>query len=32
VIVTYGDFETGLRYEIYEPALLGYPAGQDYGG
>lgn len=32
IIATYGDFEAGIRFESYEPALLGYPAGQPYEG
>ena len=32
VIINYGAFESGLRFESYEPALLGYPAGQPYKG
>lgn len=27
-----GVFKAGLRFESYEPALLGYPAGQAYNG
>lgn len=27
-----GDFRAGMRFETYEPALLGYPAGQPYKG
>lgn len=27
-----GNFEAGLRFESYEPALLGYPAGTAYKG
>ncbi|MBK7084567.1 MAG: hypothetical protein IPH53_07835 [Flavobacteriales bacterium] len=27
-----GTFKAGLRFEAYEPALLGYPAGQAYQG
>lgn len=27
-----GPFEAGMRFESYEPALLGYPAGQPYKG
>lgn len=27
-----GNFDAGLRFESYEPALLGYPAGQPYKG
>src|SRR5690349_12881015 len=29
---TLGDFKAGLRFESYEPALLGYPAGAAYKG
>ncbi|HMU15671.1 MAG TPA: DUF6029 family protein [Flavobacteriales bacterium] len=29
---TNGLFKAGLRFEAYEPALLGYPAGQAYRG
>lgn len=32
LIFTYGPVEAGLRFESYEPALLGYPAGQPYEG
>ncbi|MCB0792341.1 MAG: hypothetical protein H6595_04920 [Flavobacteriales bacterium] len=32
VIFTYGRFQAGVRLESYEPALLGYPAGQPYKG
>ena len=32
VIATFGAFETGVRFESYTPALLGYPAGQPYDG
>lgn len=27
-----GDFAAGIRFESYEPPLLGYPAGQTYQG
>jgi hypothetical protein len=27
-----GNFKAGLRFETYEPALRGYPAGQPYSG
>ncbi|MBP8822309.1 MAG: hypothetical protein KBH07_01540 [Flavobacteriales bacterium] len=27
-----GNFDAGIRLESYEPALLGYPAGQAYKG
>ncbi|MBS1936922.1 MAG: hypothetical protein JSS84_03830, partial [Bacteroidetes bacterium] len=27
-----GNFDAGLRFESYMPALLGYPAGQPYKG
>ncbi|MBP9159282.1 MAG: DUF6029 family protein [Flavobacteriales bacterium] len=27
-----GNFEAGARFESYEPALLGYPAGAAYNG
>ena len=27
-----GNFDAGLRFESYEPALLGYPAGAAYKG
>lgn len=27
-----GIFKAGMRFESYEPALLGYPAGQPYSG
>jgi len=27
-----GNFEAGMRFESYEPALLGYPAGAAYKG
>ena len=27
-----GNFEAGMRFESYEPALLGYPAGSAYKG
>lgn len=27
-----GTFKAGIRFEAYEPALLGYPAGQAYQG
>lgn len=29
---TQGRFQAGFRYEVYEPALVGYPAGQPYTG
>jgi hypothetical protein len=29
---TLGRFQAGVRLESYEPALLGYPAGQPYHG
>jgi hypothetical protein len=29
---TQGRFQAGIRYEVYEPALVGYPAGQPYTG
>ncbi|MBK8339362.1 MAG: hypothetical protein IPK99_04855 [Flavobacteriales bacterium] len=32
VIFSMGNFQAGLRLESYEPALLGYPAGQPYKG
>lgn len=32
VILTMGNFQTGIRLESYEPALLGYPAGSPYSG
>ncbi len=27
-----GNFKAGVRFEAYQPALLGYPAGQPYDG
>ena len=27
-----GNFQAGIRFESYQPALLGYPAGQPYSG
>jgi hypothetical protein len=27
-----GDFRAGMRFETYEPALVGYPAGHPYEG
>jgi len=32
LIYTHGNFELGGRFESYEPALVGYPAGQQYTG
>ncbi|WKZ67990.1 MAG: DUF6029 family protein [Flavobacteriales bacterium] len=32
LIYTSGNFEAGGRFESYEPALAGYPAGQPYAG
>ena len=32
VIYTNGRFTAGMRFEAYDPALLGYPAGQPYDG
>lgn len=32
LIYTHGNFEAGARLESYEPALVGYPAGQPYSG
>ncbi|MCB9178024.1 MAG: hypothetical protein H6590_01180 [Flavobacteriales bacterium] len=32
LIYTQGNFEAGGRFESYEPALAGYPAGQAYSG
>lgn len=32
LIYTYGGLEIGGRIESYEPALVGYPAGQPYRG
>jgi Family of unknown function (DUF6029) len=32
VIMQYGKFSAGIRFEAYEPALVGYPAGQPYRG
>lgn len=32
VIFSMGNFQAGVRFESYEPALLGYPAGQPYSG
>ncbi|HMC98209.1 MAG TPA: DUF6029 family protein, partial [Flavobacteriales bacterium] len=32
LIYTQGNFEAGARLESYEPALVGYPAGQPYSG
>ncbi|MBL0037132.1 MAG: hypothetical protein IPP26_15570 [Flavobacteriales bacterium] len=29
---TQGAFKAGIRFETYEPALVGYPAGQPYSG
>jgi hypothetical protein len=29
---TQGNFRAGIRFETYEPALVGYPAGQPYKG
>lgn len=32
VILTKGDFETGIRFETYVPAFVGYPAGAPWSG
>jgi hypothetical protein len=32
IIYRNGDFSAGVRFESYEPPLLGYPAGQTYQG
>lgn len=32
LVYTYRNFETGIRFESYEPALVGYPAGVPYRG
>jgi len=32
LIYSYKNFEAGGRFESYEPALAGYPAGQPYSG
>lgn len=32
VVYTRGNFSAGVRFESYEPSLLGYPAGQTYDG
>ncbi|MEZ4788389.1 MAG: DUF6029 family protein [Flavobacteriales bacterium] len=32
IIATHGNFEAGIRFESYNPALAGYPAGQAYTG
>jgi hypothetical protein len=32
IIATHKNFEVGARFESYNPALAGYPAGQAYNG
>lgn len=32
ITYTRGNLSAGIRFESYEPALLGYPAGQSYSG
>ena len=32
ILYTKGKFQAGIRFESYEPSLLGYPAGQPYSG
>jgi hypothetical protein len=27
-----GNFRAGIRFETYEPSLIGYPAGEPYNG